>query len=668
MGQGTGRISEAWLAGQYWFGAALLFIVLSVVLTIVLLSAAPVYTCRSTVRIGSQLPSALAGPAALLASDSTEDELAVLESQTVRDHVASQLHLACQPVPVWQPNPFMYQVQRVFSMLFGASAPLDYAKLAYPTVTQLEMDWDRAEGSSAIVSVDKAGNYSLIFNKAAGTAVPVGQPLSAHGLTVALTGFSPNVAQRWRLVLSDPDRIAIEMLDKLSVFRVGQRSQTVGVRYEAAHPELAANVVKAVMDYYMQRDIDITQQVSKESLVYIDQQVKQVDDELEQLRQQMLTLLKDRSNLLASGATPDVPSNYLKLEMQLGDLRTSRSQISSLLNQLNSDKGFLGYYDPGTGSRRLETDLVEQIMSIERALKSEMETKTEQHPRIQELRQQLDKLHADLGKLLKESIGQVDRQIASVQQQRGEFESLLALTPQASTELERLKGEIQIRSETLGALYGERQRAALQQISSVSAITMLDPAVPDRRHVRPRILQSVLTAGIFALLVTIAMLLAYRAIDPAVRSPRDLTGRFGAPVLATLDESGAGGRDIELSRLRHRVRHLLSEPGARLAVMTVGGEGRSEAVAALIRPMIGGAAPAAEGAGERIVAAPGSGIAALYSDATSDIASVVIATRPGPRRLTELSGLVSELNGAGHQLAGFILLRSRGGNNGGSQA
>ena len=120
MGQGTGRISEAWLAGQYWFGAALLFIVLSVVLTIVLLSAAPVYTCRSTVRIGSQLPSALAGPAALLASDSTEDELAVLESQTVRDHVASQLHLACQPVPVWQPNPFMYQVQRVFSMLLQA--------------------------------------------------------------------------------------------------------------------------------------------------------------------------------------------------------------------------------------------------------------------------------------------------------------------------------------------------------------------------------------------------------------------------------------------------------------------------------------------------------------------------------------------------------------------
>lgn len=608
----------------------------------------------------------LAGPAALLATDSVEDELAVLESQTVRDHICSSMYLACKPVPDWEPNPITYQVLRVLSILFHTRAPLDYSQLAYPVVQSLEMDYSRLMHAKAVMEVDKTGNYKLTVNGAQSTAAPVGSELSIAGLTIAADGFTPGVAQRWQLKVSDPERVAIEMLDDLTVFRVGQRSQTIGVRYEDAHPELAARVVKALMDYYIQRDVDITQQVSTESLSYINEQISQIQAELEQQRQQMLTLLQDRQSLLASSVSPEVPSNYMKLDLQLSELQTERKQFDSLIDQLEDDKGFLGYYDPGVSSRRLETDLVDQIMNTERALQVELETKTEQHPRVVELRQLLDKLRGDMRKLLTESAGQIDREIANIRQERGQFETLLDLTPAASTELEKLKGEIEIRSQSLAALYGEKQRAALQQISSISSIKMLDPATPDRRHVRPRIFQSALTAVIFALFMTLAAILAYRAIDPAVTCARDLTSRFNLPVLAVLTASGNRNSEYELSRFRHELRKLRDAGNKRLGIVaTSSGISIREAVEIAKKSMTTGDGT---GAVTEVIGIEQSGHAAVYSETLHGIDALLLATTTGRSKLTELTPLISELSAAGRKLAGFVLLIGNSRDNGDTQA
>jgi uncharacterized protein involved in exopolysaccharide biosynthesis len=656
LGHKVARAVPASAARQYFTFAAALFCGLSFLITMAQLWQAPVYSCRSTARVGNPLSMALAGPAALFAADAVEDELAVLESLSMRTYVADELKLACKPVPAWDPNPFVYQVKRITALLTNGKPPLNYSELAYPQVTQVTVDFRQAKGRKYFLYVDGQGNYTLGVGRKKGPSAAVGQPLSGSGLTVALDGFTPGVAQRWALKVTDPERVAVDVLNSLSVFRVGSRSQTIGVRYEDAHPELAARVVSTLMDHYVERDVAITQEVSSESLSYIEEQIDTVQGELDQFRQQLMGLLQDRSSLIASSADTTIPGNYLQLDQQLQGLRTERSQIDALLAQLKSDQGFVGYYEVSPGSRRLESDLVDQIMSTERELQQELQTKTEQHPDVVELRHKLDSQRGDLKELLNESQAQIGREIAATEGQRGKLESLLELTPTASIELERLKGEMLIRSESLGALYGERQKAALQQISSISTIRILDPAVVDREHLRPRVMQSVLTAIIFSLFITAALLLGLRAVDTTLRGPRDLQGRFGLPVLGVLARDGSGGSEEELNRLKLMLQHSGVSGLGKLAVLSTAGTEPAGALAQLLAQLLSGTATD-EVPAPQVVAAGGNGVSALYSNTVVSADAVIIATAPGAGRLKALGQLVEELKASQRRLLGFVLLQ-----------
>ena len=164
MGRSTNPGGGGWPAlKRYGAWAAALFVILSFVITMIILSNPPVYSSRSTVRIANSSPMRMLEPVTWLTSDSVEDEMAVLESQTARDTVAEELHLACKPIPDWEPNPFLYQVQRVWSMLFGTTPPTNYAYLDYPQVTQLELDYPKVRGADLRVAVNADGTYALLL-------------------------------------------------------------------------------------------------------------------------------------------------------------------------------------------------------------------------------------------------------------------------------------------------------------------------------------------------------------------------------------------------------------------------------------------------------------------------------------------------------------------------
>lgn len=658
MGRKTNPASGGWPAlRRYGTWAAVLFIVLTIVITMIILSNPPVYSSRSTVRIANSSPMKMLEPVTWLSSDSVEDEMAVLESQTARDSVAEKLHLECKPVPDWAPNPFLYQVRRVWSIIFRTTPPTNYAYLEYPTVTQLEMDYPKVRHADLRVAVNKDGTCSLLRKGRSVSTGQIGDTLEADGLKIALEGFTPGVNQRWKLDITEPERVGIDLTKDLSIFRVGARSNTIGVRYQDAHPELAANVVSALMDFYMQRDLNITQQVSRESLDFVESQISAVRGELDDLRGQMKDLLNTKANLLASGNNAGLIDKYLQGGLTLGELRTERGQYKALLKQLDSKEGFLGYYEPTGGSRSLETELIDSIMQTELDLQKELQTKTEQHPDVIKLRESLDKQNDDLRKLLNESLAQVDREVSAAEHQQGSFESLLKLSPTATTELARLDSEITIRSETLGTLYSEQQKAKLQQIAAISTIRMLDPALPDRENISPRILQSVLTAVVFSAFITIALLLGVRVMDTGVRMPSDLASRFQVPVLATLHKDGGGGSDLELSRLRSKLAQLAATEVDKVAVIASHDGDCAKNIAGLFEKLISAGSKGAA-VNLKVQYSSLTGLEGLFDQAIAGVDNIVLACPPGVRRLTEIAPMVDEVAGLRKHLAGFILLES----------
>jgi len=656
MGNTTRTMGALGLLRCYGLRGIILFLVLAAIIGSLQLCAPPVYSARATAQVGSLPSSPLASPMALLSSDNIEDELAVLESVAIRQHTSDLLHLECRPEPAWQPSPFGYQFGRVMAFIFRLRRPLDYGKLAYPTTTQLELDYDKVAKQRLLISLDGEGSYTLSVGRRQVDTKPVGEPLSTTGLSIVLDGFTPGRAQRWRLCLTEPGQEAAALRDAVTVLRVGARSNTVGIGCEAPHPELAARIVNTMMDYYIQRDVEVKQRSSSEMLVYIDQQIETVDAQLDGQRAAMNELLGDRGNLIASGGPELVSGSYLTSQDRLSALLTERAQVQQLRTRLDGDQPLTGYHDSLVLDRPVETEIAQSILSSEQLLAEELLVKTDEHPDVQELRQTIASQRASLAQLLDESLGQLEQRVSATRRDMGRYEALLDLSPEAKVELGRLNSEIAIATEILATLYAERQQAALQQESDVSPITVLDRGVPNHRPARPRLSMAAFTSVIAALLLTAAVLLAAGLLDRDLRDPAALSVRFGAPLLAILDAAGQPATPLEAKRLRLRATGLLQDTDQQLALVAMhNGEHATRALATL-KLVLAESGPSADELSQRLRAAAGTGSEALYDSALGLGAAVVLITSPGRRRLTELAVVVAELRELGHTLAGFVFI------------
>lgn len=629
---------------------AIMFVAIAAVAGALLISSPPQYSCRSTVSVSGSSAMAAGVPtfASFLTKDTTEDYLAALESQSLRQRTADTLFLTCVPEPNWQPNPLFYQISRLFSIVFKTKAPLDFSELDYPKVSSLEMNFGRVGKAKFTVELDGAGKYSLLLKGKVVDTKPVGEVLKTDGLSVALTGFTSGKAQSWNLKLTDPGEITSEMRESMTVFRVGLRSNTIGVGFVGAHPQLAANVVNTMVGHFIQRDIENTQKTSHDSLTYINQQIGQIKGEIESLQARQEDVLSDRSNLLASAARQQTAQALLAQKETYGNLQLELSKVSALVSHLKSDEDYIGYYDSGILNRPLEVGIAEDILASESRLKTELLVKTENHPDVIRERVKLRGLRENLANLLEESKSQLSKDVASSRTKVGEYESLLDLSPAVEVELSKIATELTIRSQTLGTLYAQQQMANLQKISDTSPIRVLDTGVPQKRPVKPRIMMVALGSVLFSIFLTAAILMFMTAFDKSIFGESDLKAKFGAPVLATLGAGGKSAAPVETARLRNALRTIATAGDGPVAIVSA--TAKADASFDFIKKT------AAEStAGLKILQAGRDGIERIYGE---DFASsrAIVVTQCGVGQAVNVSKVLSELSRAGISLAGFVLL------------
>jgi uncharacterized protein involved in exopolysaccharide biosynthesis len=239
-------------------------------------------------------------------------------------------------------------------------------------------------------------------------------------------------------MLTEPELVPVMLHDRLTVLRVGARSNTIGVKCDELHPGLAARIVNTMMDFYIRRDIANKQQNSGELLVYVDQQIDAVEQELEGHRGKLEELLANQKNLIASGSTPIVADAYLQYQDELSELYTEQAQVQQLRQMLGSDQPLLGYYNSEVFNRPVEIDLAQRIMDAEQQLANELLVKTENHPDVLEIQRTITARRADLANLVDESpvLGGVSGAGSGTEDAGADSE--------ASVELEKLQSDIAV--------------------------------------------------------------------------------------------------------------------------------------------------------------------------------------------------------------------------------
>jgi tyrosine-protein kinase Etk/Wzc len=200
------------------------------------------------------------------------------------------------------------------------------------------------------------------------------------------------------LAMTPEERVLEAYYDRLTVFPV-EKSRVIVIDFLSENPELAARVANAIADAYLKRQQEAKQDQARSAGAWL-------ENEIDGLRRKVsdaeakVEAFRAKSNLLVG------PNNTTLSAQQLGDLNTqlaaARAQKADAEAKAKLIRDMLKSGDPIESSDVLNSELIrrlsEQRVTLRAQLAEQSSSLLGNHPRIKELRAQINDLDQQIRK------------------------------------------------------------------------------------------------------------------------------------------------------------------------------------------------------------------------------------------------------------------------------
>ncbi len=345
-----------------------------------------------------------------------------------------------------------------------------------------------------------------------------------------------------------PEEIAAESLrGRLKVEPV-KESRLATVKFEDADPQRAQRILTAVVDTYVQQNLDDAVSSTAVAADWLRSQLDKLKIDLES-SEMALHQYKEKQNILSVAL--DDQSNMLTDEMkQLNQsitlVRTRKEEVAARRQELSKVKQESPTDLPATELLQ-STVLMSLRTTYEEAIRHrdglKGEGKGSNHPDVKEADARADATKRALLVEVRNIQRAHDKDFAVLQRQETGLVSLFDRAKKQALDLNLLEIEYnrlrrsRDNNDKLFSLVLERTKESdLARVLRVNNIRVLDrPRVP-RYHIRPNIPKNV-TLGIFiGIVIGVGMALARGLLDRTLRTPDDIEKGLGLPFLGSLPQ------------------------------------------------------------------------------------------------------------------------------------
>jgi uncharacterized protein involved in exopolysaccharide biosynthesis len=360
---------------------------------------------------------------------------------------------------------------------------------------------------------------------------------------------------------------AVQQLGKDLKIEPLRKTNVISVRYRAHNPELAEGVLKALAAAYTEKHLEVHRSTGEYK--FFDQQTEQYQQGLNEAQAKLTDFSKgtgivsadlERDSALrqadefdttahqAQAAIHETEQRVHALQAQLGSIKPRMTTVvrtsdnpqllqqlkSTLLNLELKKTELLTKYEP---TYRLVQEVDQQIADARSAISAEeskpiREESSDQDPNYQWVRSELTKAQADLSGL--------KARAASAASIAGQYRGSAQRLGQNGLVQQDLLRAAKTQEDNYLLYVHKREEArisdALDQrgiLNVALAQQPVVPALPNRTPLNVALL-TLLLAGTFSL--STAFVIDF--MDPTFRTPDELAGYLGAPVLAALPKGG----------------------------------------------------------------------------------------------------------------------------------
>ncbi|HEY5205754.1 MAG TPA: hypothetical protein VIJ63_14290 [Roseiarcus sp.] len=324
------------------------------------------------------------------------------------------------------------------------------------------------------------------------------------------------------------------------------------IKYKSGDPNQASLIANAFLAATIDGSVAMKAAEADQTARWFSPQLDELRKELDEARA-ALRAFQSKANMVAP--TAGGPDNESSRYMAIGaELTSARAGLTALQSRLTSGSTDLSN-DPSDPDLQILSGLKEKLASAEAEVAAAKGTLGANNPKMMAqqanmaaVRKQMSDATERMRKHLKERIGTVQTQIASLESEQDQAQKSLIDIQAQRDRLGQLQHDVGFRADELNARERAAEQAKLKSKLTFSDMTVLDKAFPPvvPAFPKPFIVMPVGIAAGLALGLILALLA--EAADRRVRFPVDLEYSAHAPFLGSIDNAGRMRGRIGASR------------------------------------------------------------------------------------------------------------------------
>ena len=230
---------------------------------------------------------------------------------------------------------------------------------------------------------------------------PVRRGVSIPGVILSLFGLG-----RDSLQLSPEDRVLANYFERLSVLPI-DKSRVIQVEFQSRDPELAARITNAIVDGYLAMQQAAKQEQTRAASQWLSNEIDKLRPKVAEA-EAAVENFRAKANLFVGTGNANLAQQQLsELTTQLSTARASKAEMDAKARLI---RDLLKTNKPIDSAEVINSDLikrlVEQRVTLRAQLAEQSSTLLELHPRIQELRAQINALDS-------QTRGELERMVRS---------------------------------------------------------------------------------------------------------------------------------------------------------------------------------------------------------------------------------------------------------------
>ncbi len=355
--------------------------------------------------------------------------------------------------------------------------------------------------------------------------------------------------------LNTKEGVVSSILNRLDVIKASKDSYVLKIIYRDSVPQRAYDFVNALVDEYLNQNIELKTLEASKKLEFIDSQLKEINKNLKDAEIKLTNFKKSNKLMDISSEAQTTIQKLSEFDRKLAELEIKQRLIENLYNYIAKNENIetisiasFGITDPVLSS------LIDRLNKAIEEKASLLIEFTELHPDVQKQIQKIENLKSQIKLAIENLRNEIKNQITATKGIINRYENFLSQLPESEREFINLKRKFLINEKVYSYLLEKRVEASITKAATISKNRVVDRAVLPTYPIKPK--KTILLAIGLLLGAMLGVFYGYvrEFLDDTIKSKEELERLTSLPILGLIPK-------ISKRKLEKRI-YVLDEPSS----------------------------------------------------------------------------------------------------------